>query len=81
MSAPSGSNESYNLRAEQRNQRVTIYEQQLIGPTTTIVTVTHLYYTHGEVMSQNLWPRYARHFVGITWHIVWSSGAKIYRVI
>jgi len=80
MSAPSGSNESYNLRAEQRKQRVTIYEQQLIGPTTTIVTVTHLY---GEVMSQNLWPRYARHFVGrsITWHIVWSTGAKIYRVI
>ena len=35
----------------------------------------------GEVTSQNLWPRYDRHFVGITWHNVWSSAAKIYRVI
>ena len=25
-----------------------------------------------EVMSQNLLPRYDRHFVGITWHNVWS---------
>jgi len=29
-------------------------------------------YTQGEVTSQNLWPRYDRHFVGITWHNVWS---------
>ena len=29
-------------------------------------------YTLGEVTSQNLWPRYDRHFVGITWHNVWS---------
>jgi len=26
----------------------------------------------GEVTSHNLWPRYRRHFVGITWHNVWS---------
>ena len=26
----------------------------------------------GEVTSQNLWSRYDRHFVGITWHNVWS---------
>ena len=26
----------------------------------------------GELTSQNLWPRYVRHFVGITWHDVWS---------
>jgi len=25
-----------------------------------------------RVKSQNLWPRYDRHFVGITWHNVWS---------
>ena len=29
-------------------------------------------YTWGEVTSRNLWPRYDRHFVGITWHNVWS---------
>jgi len=29
-------------------------------------------YTWGEVTSQNLWPRYGRHFVGITWHNVRS---------
>jgi len=34
-----------------------------------------------EVTLQNVWPRYDRHFVGITWHNVWSQGAKIYRVI
>ena len=38
-------------------------------------------YTSGEVTSQNLWPRYDRHFVGIARHNVWSSGAKSYRVI
>ena len=38
-------------------------------------------YAWGEVTSQNLWPRHHRHFVGITWHNVWSKGAKIYRVI
>ena len=27
-------------------------------------------YTQGEVTSQNLWSRYDRHFVGITWHNV-----------
>ena len=27
---------------------------------------------YGEVTSQNLWPRYDRHFVGITWHNVTS---------
>jgi len=25
-------------------------------------------YTWGEVTSRNLWSRYVRHFVGITWH-------------
>jgi len=34
-------------------------------------------YTRGEVMSQSLWSRYVRHFVGITWHDV----LKIYHVI
>ena len=34
-------------------------------------------YTYGEVTSQNLWPRYDRHFVAVTWHNVWSQGAKI----
>ena len=29
-------------------------------------------YTQGEMTSQNLWSRYVRHFVGITWHNVWS---------
>ena len=29
-------------------------------------------YTWGEVTSQNLWSRYDLHFVGITWHNVWS---------
>ena len=29
-------------------------------------------YTWSEVTSQNLWPRYERHFVGITWHNVCS---------
>jgi len=29
-------------------------------------------YTQGEMTSQNLWPRHDRHFVGITWHNVWS---------
>jgi len=29
--------------------------------------------TWGEVASHNLWPRYDRHFVGITWHNVWSK--------
>ena len=28
--------------------------------------------TQGKVTSQNLWPRYDRHFVVITWHNVWS---------
>jgi len=28
--------------------------------------------TYGAVTSQNLWPRYDRRFVGITWHNVWS---------
>jgi len=37
-------------------------------------------YMQGEVTSQNLWTRYHHHFVGITWHNVWSKGAKIYRV-
>ena len=37
-------------------------------------------YTRGEVTSQNLWPRYHHHFVGITWHNVCSKGARIYRV-
>ena len=31
-----------------------------------------VFYTWGEVTSQNLWPRYDRHFVGTTWHNVWS---------
>ena len=36
--------------------------------------------TQGVVTSQNLWPQYDRHFVGITRHMdVW--GAKIYRVV
>ena len=38
-------------------------------------------YTQGEVTSQNLWPRYDRHFVGIIRRNVWSKAAKIYRVI
>jgi len=29
-------------------------------------------YRYGEVTSENLWPRYVRHFVGITWHNVTS---------
>jgi len=38
-------------------------------------------YTWSEVTSQNLWPRYDRHFVGITWHNVCSQGPKIGRAI
>ena len=41
----------------------------------------HSVNTQGEVTSQNLWPRYNCHFVGITWQNVWSWWAKIYRVI
>ena len=26
----------------------------------------------GEATSQDLWPRFVRHFVGITWRNVWS---------
>ena len=37
--------------------------------------------THGELTSQNLWSQNERHFVGITWHIVWSYGSKIYCVV
>jgi len=37
--------------------------------------------TQGEVTSQNLWSRYDRHVVGITWHGVWSQKPKIYGVI
>ena len=29
-------------------------------------------YTQGEMTSQILWSRYIHHFVGITWHNVWS---------
>ena len=38
-------------------------------------------YTQGEVMSQSLWSRYDRHFVGITLHNASTYMAKIYRVI
>ena len=31
---------------------------------------SNLQYTQGEMTSQNLWLRYDRHFVGITWHCV-----------
>ena len=37
--------------------------------------------TQGEMTSRNLWARYDRHFVGITWHNVWSWWAKICHVI
>jgi len=37
--------------------------------------------TQGEVTSQYLWSRYDRHFVGKTWHNVWSYWMKIYHVI
>jgi len=33
------------------------------------------------VTSQNLWSRYDRHVVGISWHDVWSYKAKICGVI
>ena len=29
-------------------------------------------YTYGDMTSRNLWSRYVRHFVGITWRNVWS---------
>ena len=34
---------------------------------------TVYYNTQGELTSQNLWSRYTRHFVGITWYYVWTS--------
>jgi len=34
-------------------------------------------YTQGEVTSQNLWPRYDRHFVGITWQCVELRGEDL----
>jgi len=37
--------------------------------------------TQDEVTSQNLRPRYDRHFVGITWHNVCSYKAKLHGVI
>jgi len=48
-----------------------------------IINVTNapLSYTWGEVTSQNLWPRYDRHFVGVKRHNVLGQMAKNYRVI
>jgi len=43
----------------------------------TLVTGLH----RVTMTSQNLWSRYDRHFVGITWHNVWSYWMKIYHVI
>jgi len=34
--------------------------------------ITNMFIIQGEVTSQNLWSRYDRYFVGITWHDVWS---------
>jgi len=39
------------------------------------------HYTQGEMTSQNLRPRYYRHFVGITRYSLWSYGAKTYRAV
>ena len=35
-------------------------------------TTDNRHNTQGEMTSPNLWPRYDRHFVGITWHNMWS---------
>ena len=35
------------------------------------LAVTH-WHACGEMTSQNLWSQYVRHFVGITWHNMWS---------
>ena len=37
--------------------------------------------TQGKMTSQNLWSRYDRHFVGITWHNVWNWWPKICHTI
>jgi len=37
--------------------------------------------TWGELTSQNLWSRLHSHFVGITWHNIWSQLVKICHVI
>jgi len=36
--------------------------------------VSRSHNTQGEVTSHNLWQRYGRHFVGITWHNVGVKG-------
>ena len=36
--------------------------------------------TQDDITSQNLWSRYVRHFVGITWHNVCNYWAKIYHI-
>ena len=37
-----------------------------------IVVVVVVVYTYREMTSHNLWSRYDHHFVGVTWHNVWS---------
>ena len=44
-------------------------EDAEVIPTDTSIYGTVDSYTHGEVMSQSLWSRYERHFVGITRYI------------
>jgi len=58
----------YTLQTEFRiTTSITAYIQQSSDLHSKLAT-----YTRGEVTSQNLWSRYDRHVVGITWHDVWS---------
>ena len=61
-------------------------ELQAIGPSnrerpTAVSVEPQCFYTLGEVTSENLWSRYDRHVVGVTWHDVWSQKAKFYGVV
>ena len=63
------------LTALQTQHRPTFHLRALlceITPVRYADTLRRKSYTWDEVTSQNLWPRYNRHFVGIAWHNVRS---------
>jgi len=50
-------------------------------PTSNLVSYRIHTITQGEMASHNLWSRYVRHFLGMTWHNVCSLWVKIHHVI
>jgi len=61
--------------------RINGFEKHSVGDYTIDRDTVVERHNYGEVMSQSLWSRYDRHFVGITLYNALSSIAKIYRVI